>query len=332
MKKYFIIISVGFILGILTYLFLGFAEEENQGELLYSGILGVVIAYFIYLFNEILNRLISWRIFTGFRLFTGVLSNTVIAFLLTSIVLYGITFLEESQDTFLDDYNEILLKLAIFIFFVSLIYNVVYFALHSYYQYAKGQIISLQLERKQTELQLAALKSQLSPHFLFNSINTVSSLLFSNIKKAEAFIRELARSYNYTLNNYDNKWVEVKEELQFVNSYYFLLRTRFNDRIVLDVNIPDEILRSKVPPLTLQMLVENAVKHNQMTAEDTLKVTIEYDQQIIKITNNKTIPPKKVDSFKIGLSNIKSRYQLLANKGIEVIDGDDFVVKLPVVL
>ncbi len=332
-KKYFTIIFVGCILGILCYIFLGFTQEKENVMLLWlSGFLGVIIAYTISNFNEVFNRFVSWKKFTGLRLLTGVLSNTIIAFLLISIALYGYVFIEDSQVSFVEEYNETLLKLIILIFFVSLVYNVIYFAIHSYYQYAKGQILALQLERKQTELQLTALKSQLSPHFLFNSMNTISSLLFSDIKKAELFIRELAKSYQYILNKYENKWLTVEEELRFVNSYYFLLQTRFNDRISLEVMLPDQVLKTKIPLLTLQMLVENAVKHNKMTSSQVVAVIISCDHNSISVSNNKTVQPKGVDSFRIGLGNIKSRYELIFNKTIEIIDDERFTVKLPIII
>lgn len=163
-KKYFTIILVGFILGLLTYSFLGFTQEEDNTKLLWlSGFLGVIIIYTNTIFNEIFNRFISWKKYTGLRLLTGVLSNTIISFLFISLVLYGYAFIKEAQVSFIEDYSEILLKLIILIFFASLVYTIIYFAIHSYYQYAKGQIVALQLERKQTELQLTALKITIKP-------------------------------------------------------------------------------------------------------------------------------------------------------------------------
>ncbi|WP_158237199.1 sensor histidine kinase [Aquimarina sp. MAR_2010_214] len=333
MKKYLTIILVGFLLGMLTYGFLGFAQEEDNTKLLWlSGLLGVIIAYINTIFNELFNKFISWKKYTGFRLLTGVLSNTIISFLLISIVLYGYTFVKDTPNSFIEDYSEIILKLIILMFFMALVYNVIYFAIHSYYQYAKGQIIALQLERKQTELQLRALKSQLSPHFLFNSMNTISSLVFSDVQKAESFIRELAKSYQYILNKYESKWLTVEEELQFVNSYHFLLQTRFNDRINLEIVLPDWVLKSKIPPLALQMLIENAVKHNQMTSSQILKISITCDNSDICVTNNKTARPEGIDSFKIGLGNIRSRYELIFNRAITVVDDERFTVKLPVII
>lgn len=331
-KKYFTIIFTGFVLGILTYSFFGFSSEKENAKLVFaSGCLGIGIAYIVSVLDEMLNRYIPWKKNTGLRLLMGILFNAFVAFIIIYAALYGYFSLENQETPFAEQYNEILLKLAILLFFVSLIYNVVYFAIHSYHQYAKGQIMKLQAERKQTELQLTALKLQLSPHFLFNSMNTISSLIYSDIKKAEVFIRELAKSYQYTLNKYEDKWLNVEEELQFVNSYYFLLRTRFNDRIHLKILLSDSVLRTKIPPLSLQMLLENIVKHNQLTDSQIVEVVIKNDHNYIEISNNKTAYPKRVDSFKIGLSNIRSRYELLFDKKIEIIDDERFTVKLPII-
>jgi len=285
----------------------------------------------LHFFNDKFNSLISWKIHTGFRLLSGILSNIVLIFTSIYTALFAYFYVQNSQTDFAEHYQNTLLKLLILIFFISLVYNVIYFAIHSYNQYVKGQIAKLQLERQQTELQLAALKSQLSPHFLFNNINTVSALLFKDVTKAEHFIRELAKSYLYTLNKYDDRWVNLKEELEFVKAYYFLMKTRFKERITLNISIPSEILNTQIPPLTLQMLVENSVKHNQLSASEKLLIHITYENKSIVIANNKTEKPKHIDSFGIGLNNIKSRYKLLANRSIEIVDQANFIVKLPVV-
>ncbi|NER13569.1 hypothetical protein GWK08_08985 [Leptobacterium flavescens] len=331
MKKHLIIVFTGCILGILSYLFMEFIEERNVTELLLSGLLGIFIAYSATALSNLLNKAIPWKKHTGLRLLGGIISLTGIAFLLGLTGIYLFVYLRGGGENFWEHQNEIVLKLAILLFFISLIYNVVYFALHSYYQYAKGQLMELKLERKQTELQLAALKSQLSPHFLFNSINTVSSLLFKDIKKAERFIRELAHSYRYTLNVYEDRLVSVEEELTFVNSYAYLLKTRFGNHMVLDIELAGNVLNTRVPPLTLQMLVENAVKHNQMSSGQKLNISINSDGRRISVSNNKTISPNRVESFKIGLNNIASRYRLLAEKEIEIINDEEFSVHLPII-
>ena len=328
-KKQLTIIFTGFLLGLLAYLFIVYTEDRDNIALILSGALGVIIAYLATLLSKWLNKLIPWKTHTGLRLLTGTFSVAIIAILIWLLGIYGFGFLKNGNDHFWDNYGESLLKLIILLFTISLIYNIIYFAIYSYYQYAKGQLQSIQLERKQTALQLEALKSRLSPHFLFNSINTVSSLLFKDLTKAELFIRKLAYSYQYTLNNYENRLVTVEEELTFVNSYVFLVKTRFGNHLSFDVELSEDVLKTKIPPLTLQILVENAVKHNQMSESQKLNIKISTVKDQINVSNNKTSSPNRIESFKIGLNNITSRYRLLVNKKIEIIDSDQFTVRLP---
>ena len=227
-------------------------------------------------------------------------------------------------------YHYVLIKIAILFFILILIYEVIYFALYSYYSYATLQIETVKQERKQIELQLNALKSQLSPHFLFNSLNTISSLAFKNKKKAERFIRRLANMYDYTLKSYNSKLISLSEELSFVNSYLFLLETRFENKFKCSITISENLLESKIPPLTLQMLIENAVKHNQLSKKIPLEISITTDENYITIQNNLTEKQEKITSFNIGLKNINSRYLLLSNKGIIVINNNSFTVKIPI--
>jgi LytS/YehU family sensor histidine kinase len=222
-------------------------------------------------------------------------------------------------------------KIAILWITVMFIYNVIYALLFSYQHYAVAQIETLQNERKQLELQFEALKSQISPHYLFNSLNTISSLLFKDVPSAEQFIRRLAQTYQYILSTQNKKYVLLREEVEFVQSYYYLLRIRFQQQLSVDINLPSNIMNSPIPPLTLQMLVENAIKHNQLSADNKLFIYITaQDNLYLKIINTKSPLLNGVDSFHVGLENIRRRYQYFTDKKIEVRDEEKFSVSLPV--
>lgn len=211
------------------------------------------------------------------------------------------------------------------------IYKVIYTILFSYRQYAVAQIETVQNERKQLELQFEALKSQLSPHYLFNSLNTISSLIYNDPQTAEQFIRRLALTYQYILSTQQRKYVSLSEELDFVQSYYYLLRIRFQQSLTLEVNLPKSIMNSPIPPLTLQLLVENAVKHNTITAEKPLLIYISaVDNTHLKVTNTKNESAQASASFRIGIENIRKRYQFFTTRKVEVKDDEKFVVSLPV--
>lgn len=329
-----VIVAVGAIVSVLLLFYLSYSGEfstDRVQDYLLVGALGILVAYAIWEMTQLLDRLIPWKIYPSSRLLVGIFTNSLVAIGLSFFLPYIFYLLVHPGISLLIAYPDEFLKLAILLFFFVLIYSIIYFALFSFYQYNKGQVDSIKQERKQIGLQLRALKAQLSPHFLFNSLNTISSLMAKDVSKAEVFIRNLASSYQYTLSTYEEKWVSLKEELAFVSSYQFLLQTRFEEHLRFTVDIPEQKLFHKVPPLTLQMLVENAVKHNQLLPEEPLHIEIGMDEKWVWVRNNKTKPPKQVPSFKIGLKNIQSRYQLLINKDIQVEDSDFFTVKLPLV-
>lgn len=330
-RKHLLLISIGFLIGYLGYGFIHFNGFQNTWELVFSAVLGVCLAYSAYYSNAVINQLIPWRQQPGLRLLTGIFIHMVLGCILVYGALWGYEYFRSGNSLFLADSNDVLIKIGILLFCAALVYNIIYFAIYSYYHYSKGQLLAVQLKRKQTQLQLNALKSQLSPHFLFNSMNTLSSLFQKDTEQAETFIRALGNSYEYVLSRYDDPLVTVGEELTFVNSYCFLIRTRFGEHLTLDLNLPTPILESKIPPLTLQMLVENAVKHNVMSPSSPLTLTIGTDRGKITVTNNKTAKRPKMDSLKIGLRNIASRYELLTDKTIEVTDTDIFKVQLPII-
>lgn len=332
MKKHFFIAIVGLLIGVLVGYYILISEyQENETfsstNVLIISCFGIVLANIIYFISSKLDKMLPWQKHVNNRLLIGIVANFAIAYALVYGLLFSLNFF--SQNTILT--SSILIKIAIVLFVLVLLYEIIYFALYSYYSYATLQIETVRQERKQIELQLKALKSQLSPHFLFNGLNTVSSLVFKDENKAEKFIRKLANMYNYTLKSYDVKLITVEEELEFVKSYIYLIQTRFNKSFTCTIQLDDTILKTKIPPLTLQMLVENAVKHNILTIKNPVNVTITSAENQLIVQNNITEKPTKITSFNIGLKNINARYLLLAQQGISSTNGENFTVKLPLI-
>ncbi|WP_211295560.1 sensor histidine kinase [Polaribacter porphyrae] len=336
MKKYFHIPVLGILLGIAISYFLIYSEQQEniiyllKDAVLASG-LGMLITLIISKTILILNRFLPYQNQTGNRLFAGFITHFTVAFSLTLIVFYFYQLFFFDVTNFYGEFDAVILKLGIILLILTIIFEVIYFALYSYYSYSKFQIETVKQERKQIELQLKALKSQLSSHFLFNSLNTISSLIYKDENKAETFVRRLAKMYDFTLKSYHQKLITLQEEVDFVNAYIFLLQTRFQDKFTCSISIDDDLLTSKIPPLTLQMLVENAVKHNQLSVDKPLNINIKSTEKEIIIENNITETPKNITSFNIGLKNINTRYLLLINKAISVIRGENFTVKIPLI-
>lgn len=187
-------------------------------------------------------------------------------------------------------------------------------------------------KKENAEFQLESLRSQINPHFLFNSLNTLSSLIYSNPEKAEAFIRELSDVYRYVLENRGKELVMLREELAVARSYISLVQLRFEENLTIRVDIPDQFLTLRIAPLSLQMLVENAVKHNVISRKRPLFIDIFAENNNLVIKNNLQRKTTGEYSSQLGLKNIQSRYAFLSSRQLEVVEtADEFMVKIPLI-
>ena len=325
----------------MLYTYLHYSETgmfpgvENASGFTASFLLFSVIGIALHYFNRWLDQKLEWQRAFAARFITGYLANLALSFGL--VYVFGWLLVSVSQqnilwktDTAGDD--SLLWKIAILLLTILFMYTVVYALLYSYQQYAVTQIETIQRERKQLELQFQALKSQVSPHYLFNSLNTISSLIYKDPQSAEQFIRRLAQTYQYILSTQNKPFVLLKEEVEFVQSYYYLLRIRFQQQLIVEFNLPAGIMNTKIPPLTLQILVENAVKHNHLGHDKKLFIYITaQDNTHLKVINTKTSSLADVPSFRIGLENIQKRYEFFTHRKIEIRDDEKFVVSLPVI-
>ncbi len=201
----------------------------------------------------------------------------------------------------------------------------------AYRQLEVVQVRAERLEKENVQAQFAALKSQVNPHFLFNSLSILSSLVHADAELSEKFIDQLSRAYRYILEQKDNEQVLLKTELEFIQAYRFLLNIRFENKFDVVINVPDaDKTRYSIAPLTLQLLVENAVKHNRMSAKEPLKVHIQLEGDCLVVKNNLQPRPQSENSTGVGLQNIITRYALLTSKPVWVGESDgSFVVKIP---
>ena len=189
------------------------------------------------------------------------------------------------------------------------------------------------LARENIQTQLESLKSQLDPHFLFNSLNTLSFLIDDN-KPAQKYLEHLADVYRYVLVSRQKDTVSLQEEMDFVNAYIYLNKIRFRENLMLENHISSKNLDKKIIPLSLQMLVENAIKHNIVSKEKPLTITISdimlKDEQYLVVENNFQEKKTFEKSTKVGLQNITNRYELLTSKRILIEKNENFFkVELP---
>ncbi len=172
------------------------------------------------------------------------------------------------------------------------------------------------------------LKSQINPHFLFNSLNVLSSLIYIDTEKSDTFISKLANIYRYVLDVQDKEIIPINDEIVFANDFMYLQTIRFSDNLKFSVNIENSIFY--IIPLAIQILLENAIKHNKIDKDNILNIEITNNSDYLIITNNINPINTEVESHNIGLNNIVSRYKYLSNKEVKIINNSEkFEVYLP---
>ena len=216
---------------------------------------------------------------------------------------------------------------------VNLLFHLVNAVFYYMKQYNLKQVETEELMRMNAQAQLQRIQSQVNPHFLFNNLNVLSGLVMKENQEANRFIESFSKVYHYVLTNQDRELIALRKELDFLEPYLYLLKKRFPDSLQIEVDIPKEQHEKFIVPVALQMLVENAIKHNIASPGKPLKILIAKNGGEELIVKN-SIQPKisKEPSSKIGLKNIDERYLLITGKGIRVEQKQqEFVVHLPLV-
>ncbi|MEK6481812.1 histidine kinase [Catalinimonas sp. 4WD22] len=216
--------------------------------------------------------------------------------------------------------------------FIFTFFWYVYETVYNYFVYQKTKQQQNAMDKERLQSQLDSLKQQINPHFLFNSLNSLSSLIATNPDKAEEFVEEMSRVYRYLLQSNDSELTSLSKELAFINSYILLLQTRFGEGIQTHIDIDEQLLNRQIPPMTLQLLVENAVKHNITDRDKPLTLEIYNKGEKLVISNNIQAKTKLMPSTGIGLKNIREKYRLLNQPEVEIIQTDTlFTVIIPLI-
>ncbi len=259
------------------------------------------------------------------RLILYGVSTIIITFVATTIVNYP----EHNLPALLFRFIQAVSFALLFSYLIAGIYETRYFI----HEWRKSFIEAEDLKKLNLQIQVDSLKNQINPHFLFNSLNTLSSLVNSDKLKAEKFIDEMSTIYRYVLQNNERNLITLADELEFIDAFFNLLKTRYEDAIQLIVRVNKDYLNFYLPPHTLQLLVENAVKHNIVSSAKPLIIKIFTDdlQQLI-VENNIQQKATAVKSNKMGLTNIFAKYNLL-NQPQVIINHTDLIfrVMLPLI-
>ena len=196
---------------------------------------------------------------------------------------------------------------------------------------AKKEVVEQKLIAKSANAQFETLKNQLDPHFLFNSLNVLSALIDENPNHAQRFTSSMSKIYRYVLDEKDKELVTVEEELDFAKTYCELLKTRFEDSVNFEFEVEEKVQSMFVVPLSLQLLLENAIKHNYATSSKPLNIRIFSENGFLCIENNLQAREMVKEREGIGLSNIVQRYSLITDRNVYIEKSEQhFKVKVPI--
>ncbi|WP_319500689.1 histidine kinase [uncultured Draconibacterium sp.] len=325
---------VSILVGLITRVIMGGSLTMSAMEFIwsagYSLSLGLPLFANGYLFEWFEKRYIDWVNRPG----TSVVRALLMHIVYSSAVIWTVNWfwfiyvMDREWDSFLQ-YNRgtIISEYIIFIIIASIIYAVSFFKA---WRYAVRQ--REEVKRESLALKYKVLQDQINPHFLFNSLNVLGSLIDIDVEKAKEFTRELSKFYRDVLQFKDLDIISLKEEIDFVTKYIYLQQIRFGEALQVDI-IANEKVEGKVIPLSVQALVENAIKHNEISKANPLKIVVAISDDYELVVENNLQPKTQVeDSSKTGLKNMAGRYEYLTGKQMEVSkNGGYFRVSVPLI-
>ncbi len=328
--KVSILITVGIV---LLNLIINFGQPVQLMELLerigVSFIYSFVLTAVSSLFHVYATKRYSWETQAQKRLWFGAIGSvvvTVMAFGLVrwfvEVIIYGMTF-----ENFVANERVYYYVIALTITLVVSLF------IHAFYFYKALQDSKIKEQKiiaGTASAKFDALKNQLDPHFLFNSLNVLTSLIEEDPQQAQRFTTALSKVYRYVLEQKNKDLVPVNEELDFARTYIKLLTMRFEDSIEFDIPETCSIQDARIVPLSLQLLLENAVKHNVITSEKPLRIRVFEEDGCLVVTNNLQEKQVVKRSSGVGLRNIQQRYSILSNRKVNINKtASEFSVKLP---
>jgi len=324
-----IFLGCGFLIAYLIYPQVFKYPKNLVKIIIYSFIVGIPIMKGYEFIEYKLDQNIPWLVNPAKRLILTFTYQVVYLFvilflfnLIENYIRYDLSFRITLKNTSIG----VIIGVGITII-ASLIADMVMF----FKNWKKSAVNEEKLKSEKLALEFESLKNQVNPHFLFNSLTALTSLVYKDQDKAAAYIKKLSEVYRYVLEQRHKEVVDLKTELDFINSIFYLYKIRFGKNLTISFEVnpdPDEM----IVPMALQMLVENALKHNEISQEKSLSLKIFKDSDYLVVSNSLNPKNTYVTSSKVGLENIKSRYFYLFKKEVIVIKNvDEFIVKLPII-
>ncbi len=342
MKQYLGKIVQAFLIGIVIFLFLGIYQYFVNGysfslddALLEQFIYNQVYSVLLYLANDLvinyMMRTYGPALFKFKNLIKGIALG-IIATLSTMFLIRLFTAVVVYDRSYTDFITRESLAYYTIGFTISVIISTIFYFLYYYKSKQDNRVKEQKIIAGVASAQFDALKNQLDPHFLFNSLNVLTSLIEENPEAATRFTTALSKVYRYVLEQKNKELVTIEEEIKFAHLYMSLLKMRFEDSIVFTT--PEKLMNpeGKVVPLALQLLLENAVKHNQVTPSKKLYITITENEGTLTVTNNVQVKQTLKESSGVGLRNIKQRYAILTSEIVQIEHSQDlFKISIPII-
>ncbi|SBV90361.1 histidine kinase [uncultured Dysgonomonas sp.] len=322
-----------FIIGIVFYLILLFINPwdyeltpslfiEMSGELFVTWLGVILIMESGFIITKKLDEYFPWRSSIVKRILVQLSVQIVLVSLIFFILKLLMPYLFTDTTAFRQSFATGVI--------LSLLLSTIFTAGSFFIQWNEATIRAAKYEKKVAQAELEHLKRQINPHFLFNNFSTLASLIEEDPQLAVEYVQRLSIIYRHVLKDEELHIVPLHDELDFINSYLFLYKMRYQESLIVTVDIPEDLMQKGIATATMQLLVENAIKHNSISRQNPLKIEIFTEDNFIVIRNNVNPIINPVDSTGIGLRNISYRYNLLSKKSIKIEHSEHtFLVKVP---
>jgi sensor histidine kinase YesM len=306
-----------------------FAADIFLTNSLYSLLIGGSMAIGIAHIISWLDRHHAWLKNPVKRLVLQISLTLLYCLLILAIVIIALILLFDGSNYsgFIAESGWFMIKTSvIFLMLSMLVTNAILF----FVNWRKSAIMQEQMKREQLALQYETLKSQVNPHFLFNSLNAITSLISTDPDKAIQFVKKLSEVFRYVLEQKDNELTTLYAELDFLESYIFLQKIRFGENLTVNIDVPEQ--KRYIIPLSLQMMIENAIKHNVVSKEFPLTIRISSKNGKYLVVSNNLRKKPVVGSSNMGLENIRSRYGFFTANPVVVTETEnEFRVEVPLI-
>ncbi|MBT8234648.1 MAG: 2TM domain-containing protein [Bacteroidia bacterium] len=333
-------IGIGLLVGIVLILIFTVIQLFSKNSLVfdknyfvnagYAMLYATILTIINSMYFDYINVKIDWKKYASYRITVGAIGSIILTMVGVFLIRIVINIFIEGKnwETFIEGETAIYYIIALFI---TVVVSIFFHALYFYKAWQEKKVKEHKIIAGTASAKFDALKNQLDPHFLFNSLNVLTSLIDEDPEQAQNFTTALSKVYRYVLEQKNKDLVSVDEELQFARTYVKLLKMRFEDSIQFEMPEASGFPEGKIVPLSLQLLLENAVKHNVVSSQRPLHIKVfEKDGKLI-IQNN--VQEKQVvkKSSGVGLRNIRQRYQILSNREVNIDQSEgQFTVSLPI--